>query len=236
MQVVRAFLHRRRVIVLSVLTFLLSVVFLGIIVNLFSSLLELIFGQTLKGLLTVLLVGIVVTLVLSLLIWALSQETHRWMPLPREMQARPHAGLVALVGPGIKRNFITNPTESPAAAAIRFHLGQGALRHVWLIASDEGVPVAESLRTAYEDQVAFHPVLPPIKNILDIRETFEAARQVANSLEALEMKPEDVIADYTGGTSSMSVGLALAATRHGFAMEFMSKVGASDSVPLQTGL
>ena len=156
MQVVRAFLHRRRVIVLSVLTFLLSVVFLGIIVNLFSSLLELIFGQTLKGLLTVLLVGIVVTLVLSLLIWALSQETHRWMPLPREMQARPHAGLVALVGPGIKRNFITNPTESPAAAAIRFHLGQGALRHVWLIASDEGVPVAESLRTAYEDQVAFH--------------------------------------------------------------------------------
>ena len=236
MQTLRVFLLRQRFVFLGLLTFLLSVILIGIIVNLLSSLLESVFGGTLQGLLTLILIGIFVAILLGILVWALGRETHRWVPLPREMQAKPHAGLIALVGPGPQMTFIAKPQECPAASAIRYHLQQGALKRVWLIASDEGLPVAESLRKMYEQQIILHLVLPTIKNILDINEVFEAVRQIAKDTESFGLKPEDVIADYTGGTSSMSVGMALAATRFGFSMQFMSKIGSSESVPLQTGL
>ena len=229
-------LRRQRLTLLTFLTFFLSVVLLGVLVNLFSTLLQILFGSTPQRL-AILVFGLVLTaLLLYGVIGLLGRETRRWLPLPREMHARPHAGLIALVGPGPNRSFLARPEDSPAAAAIRYHLEHGTLQHVWLIASDEGVPVAEALRELYGHQVVIHFVLPPIHNILDIGETFEAAVRVAGELPALGLSTGEVIADYTGATSPMSVGLALAALRSGFAMEFMSRLEGSASVPLQTDL
>jgi len=236
MKTMRGFFQQQRLVLLTVLTFLLSVVLLGVLVNLISTLLEMLFGSTPQRL-SMLVVGLIlVALLLYGVIWLLSRETNRWLPLPRELQARPHAGLIALVGPGPNRIFLSRPEESPAAAAIRYHLEKGTLKHVWLIASDEGVPVAEALRDLYGNQVTIRPVLPPIRDILDIPETFEAASRIEDELPALGLNAGDVVADYTGATSSMSVGLALAALRSGFSMQFMSRLRDSASVPIQTGL
>ncbi|MEM2889794.1 MAG: hypothetical protein QW358_00385 [Candidatus Hadarchaeum sp.] len=236
LKTVRTFLLRQRVLILGVLTFILSGILAGIIINLLSAWLEQVFGQTTEGLLRMLLIGILVALLLAGVVWLLSRETHRWLPLPREMHARPHAGLIALVGPGPKKIFLTKPEDSPASAAIRYHSEQGKLKQVWLITSEEGAPVAEELRQLYENRAVIHIVLPLIRDILDINDTFECANHLAAELKAKGWKEEDVIADYTAGTSSMSVGLALAALLNGFSMEFMSQVAGSASVPLQTGL
>lgn len=236
MNFLRSFFRRQRFVLLAFITFFLSVILLGVITNLLSTLLETILGQNLQRMLVLLLALFALAGLLYLLIWLLSRETHRLLPLPREMHARPHGVLIALVGPGAKKIFYSKPEGAPAAAAICYHLGLGILKEVWLIASDEGVPVAEELRRLYGDRVAIHIVSPLIKDILDMHETFAVANRLAGELTAEGWKPEEVIADYTGATTSMSVGLALAALRNGLSMEFMSRVEGSESVPLQTGL
>lgn len=236
MNPLRAFFRRHRFTLLAFLTFLVSVVLLGVITDLLGTLLELWFGQTPQRLLALVLGLVILTILAYGLIRLLSRETHRFLPLPREMHAHPHPVLIALIGPGPKRMYLSEPEKAPAAAAIRYHLGLATLKQVWLIASDEGAPVAEELRRLYGGQVEIRLVTPPVRNILDMYETFEAADRLAEELLAAGWKPEEVIADYTGGTSSMSVGLALAALRNGFSMEFMSQVEGSESVPLQTGL
>ncbi|MGC8857005.1 MAG: hypothetical protein ACP5QU_09410 [Anaerolineae bacterium] len=236
MNPLRAFFQRHRFTILTALTFLVSVILLGVITNLLSTLLEIWFGQTPQRLLALVLGLVLLTLLAYWLIRLWSRETHRWLPLPREMHARPHPVLIALVGPGPQKKFLTTPEESPAAAAIRYHAGLGTLKQVWLIASYDGAPVAEELRRLYGSRVEIRPVVPPVRDILDIHETFEAVNRLAGELLAAGWKPEEVIADYTGATSSMSVGLALAALRNGFSMEFMSQVEGSEPVPLQTGL
>ncbi|GAB4458748.1 MAG: hypothetical protein OHK0041_23440 [Anaerolineales bacterium] len=236
MRSLRIFYQRHRLTLLASLTFLVSVILVGVITNLFSTILEIWFGQTPQRLLALVLGLVLLTLLAYGLIRLLSRETYRWLPLPREMHAHPHPVSIALVGPGPRRIYLNEPEKAPAAAAIRYHLGLGTLKQVWLIASDEGVPVAEELRRLYGGQVEIRLVTPPVRDILDVHETFDAANRLAGELLAAGWKPEEVIADYTGGTSSMSVGLALAALRNGFSMEFMSQVEGSESVPLQTGL
>lgn len=237
MNPLRAFFRRHRFTILAILTFLDTVILLGVIINLVSTLLAIWLGQTPQRLLALIIVLVLLTFFAYWLIRVLSRETHRWLPLPREIHAHPHPVLIALVGPGPRRIYLDEPEKAPAAAAIRYHLGLGMLKQVWLIASDEGVLVANELRRIYNsNEVEIRLVVPPVRDILNMHETFEAADRLAGELLAAGWKPEQVIADYTGGTSSMSVGLALAALRNGFSMEFMSQVEGSESVPLQTGL
>lgn len=236
MKSLRFFLQRQRLMLLTFLSFFLSVVLLGVLINLVSALLEIIVGSSPQRLLLLVIGLVLAVILLYALLQRMARETRRWLPLPREMAAQPRPGLIVLVGPGPNQIFIQNPAESPAAAAIRYHLQGKQLKHVWLIASDEGAPVAEALRNLYGEQATMHLILPPIRNILDISETFEAASRIAQELPPLGLTAEEVIADYTGGTSSMSVGLALAALRNGFAMQFMSRREGSESLPIQTGL
>ena len=56
-----------------------------------------------------------------------------------------------------------------------------------------------------DKQVQVQLSIPPLKDVLDVNETFRVVERIcAQEASARGLKPEDVVADYTGGTSSMS--------------------------------
>ena len=232
----RKFYRKYRFSMLAFLSFFLTVILTGILTNLISTLLQMAIGSAINRLAILIVVFIIFSLLLYWIIRKLSEERHRWYPVPREMEPRGHKGLIALVGPGANKMFYTSPEKSPAASALQFHFNKGALKQVWLITSDEGMPVAEALRDEYSKKGVKINICQPVRNILDITETFTLGNQIIQELPSLELQPEDIIADFTGGNTLMSVGLALAALRNGFSMEFMSQVAGSESRPVQVGV
>lgn len=232
----RKFYQKYRFSILAFLSFFLTVILTGILTNLISTLLQMSIGSDINRLIILTVVFIIFSLLLYGIIRTLSKDRHRWYPVPREMEPRGHKGLIVLVGPGANKMFYTFPEKSPAASAIQFHFQKGALKQVWLLTSDEGMPVAEALRDEYSKRGVKINICQPVRNILDITETFTLGNQIIQELPSLELQPEDIIADFTGGNTPMSVGLALAALRNGFSMEFMSKVAESESRPVQIGV
>lgn len=205
-----------------------------LITNLFSSWLAATFGKTPAQLFQ--LIAILFTLILTLWVMILifRSTSVKQVLIPRELQAKPHAGLICLVGPG-RTDIPFQPKQSPAAEAIRYHLQHGQLKHVWLVTSDAGIPVAEALRTEYGGQVAVN--IRVIHNFVDINDTYLVVQKIyAEEAPRLKLNPQKIMADYTGGTSSMTVGMALAAANGRFHMEFTSGKQGANSVPIQTAL
>ena len=118
-----------------------------------------------------------------------------------EVQKRP--GLVALAsaGPGI----------SSVRNAIDHH--KGVLQQVWLIATPgKSEENALAVKREYADSppIAIR-TLASAQDAYDPLKTYAMAKQiVSEAKQQFGMEEADLIADYTGGTATMSVGLALA--------------------------
>lgn len=189
---------------------LLSGFVIPLLTNLLSSWLEKTFGQSSAQMLQLLAVGFAVAVALWVLYLALRQERQRWVLVPREQQPPRYPGLIVLVGPGRPEE---DPLKGPTGPAIEYHLAsdeQGqTLRVCWLLASSQGVPVAEAFREQYESRCRV--LVRQVHEAFDVQETYEAIRRIYfEEAQAEGLSPEQVIADFTGGTKPMSAGMVLA--------------------------
>lgn len=218
----------------SLVLLTLSGFIVPLITNLFSSWLEAAFGETPAQLLQILALFVFLAITLWVLVLLFRRTQRSGVLVPKELQASPHAGLIVLVGPG-RVEAAPGPPRNVAEEAIEYHLKTGSLQRVWLVTSDAGVRAAEELRARYADRLAIEVCL--IHNILDVNETYRAVRAIYDQAQArYRLPPEEIIADYTGGTSPMKVGMALAATSGPtpYPMQFTSGKPNTLSVPIQT--
>jgi hypothetical protein len=123
--------------------------------------------------------------------------------------------------------------NSPAERAIRHHWnkGGGNLKHCWIICTDDSLaPVQDLIETVFanegvQQKVSFHygeydelrdergnalTLLVPSDKIDDPNYIQLLVDAVYRDVEAKDLSEKQVIADYTGGTKSMTAGMVLA--------------------------
>ncbi len=156
--------------------------------------------------------------------------------LRRDEQPPQMPGLVLLVGPGRRA---TSPTETAAEPAIEYHhldkQGTPILRACWLVTTNEGFDYAMQLRDHYQKLGIRIPEPLKVQNPFDARETFEVVTKIYREDAASEgLSPAQVIADLTGATKPMTIGMALACTinNRNYPMQYM--LGGGYGAPYKT--
>lgn len=134
--------------------------------------------------------------------------------VPQEERPSRFPGLIVLVGPG---RAGADPDSLSHNPAIEYHLdceeaGGEPLRVCWLITTageQGGLPVAQAVRRAYQDRCEV--LIRMLRDAFSLQEAHRLVHSIYTE-EAREhgLEPEQVIADFTGGTKPMSAGMALA--------------------------
>jgi hypothetical protein len=145
--------------------------------------------------------------------------------VPEEERPPRYPGLIVLVGAG--RKYVS-PEELSHNPAIEYHLDRGGaggepLRVCWLIATagtNGSVHVAREVRKRYGSRCD-KMILRALNSAFDVQEAYRLVRRIYAE-EAAEhgLAPEQIIADFTGGTKPMSVGMVLAC-RDRWPMQYM---------------
>ena len=132
-------------------------------------------------------------------------------------------GLITLVSSG---QFV------PAADAMNHHSWAGVpgskptLTHCWLIAGPgEGENTspdnAARLKEEYEARGVFVTIWQ-LQDADDVAEVFQAVKTIYETAERqFGLTQQEIIADYTGGTKSMTLGLVLSSLNRGVDLQFM---------------
>jgi CRISPR-associated protein (Cas_Cas02710) len=137
--------------------------------------------------------------------------------------------------------LVSNPNS--AMFAISYHyVTKGTLKKVWLLPSESGsstefgsstMPVAEAIKTKcsenqYNIKIEIHPngVSPA-----DAQDTYDAVRRIFR-LSGYE--PHEIIADFTGGTKPMSVGMIMACLPVDRELEYVAYDGKHSHGPFIT--
>jgi hypothetical protein len=193
----------------------ISGLLLPLVTNLASAWLENTVGVTPSRLLQ--LVAILVAAAVCL--WVLVTVLGKPRPVevvPQELRPPRHAGLIVLVGKG---RADAKPDDLSHIPAIEYHLaredaGGEALRVCWLIATagkDGSVPVAMAVQQRYAERCKVF--VEELNSAFDLQEAHNMVRRIyleEAHKPGIELTPEQVIADFTGGTTPMSVGMVLA--------------------------
>lgn len=231
-------LSRRMAIILGSPTpigFLLGVIALGLLTNGLSTVITALFerqdwsgGGATAGIGALLLI-------LVLMLFDLPAGLRRMFSRPALRTSEPVAlrrGLVALVSPG--------PNGSPQTReALDYHLGGVEagphLEHCWLISgpSDGSTALssfenARALHDEFEKQgVTVH--LEPLKSSEDPREVYTTVLRVYQQASTqFGLTTDEMVADFTAGTKSMTFGMALACADNGWPLQFMRVMRDSD--------
>lgn len=152
--------------------------------------------------------------------------------LLEEEQPPPHPGLIVLIGPG---RIDQDPLNQSALAAIEYHRQQARLRHCWLIGSggDErgSLPMAVEFGRICEAQgVTAH--VWSVTNPFSIQETHDVVDRIyAYEVGPSGLEEREVIADLTGATKPMSIGMLLA-SRGRRPVQYMVRVKQGQSQPI----
>jgi len=142
----------------------------------------------------------------------------------------PRHGLVVLVSQG-------RSSEIPARGAIMYHWGgrtdkqeQGVLQHCWLITSrqpskEPPEPYQSAWKNA-QDLIALCDRLGIASHLKEIdpedpEDVFDAVNAAFQEARKLKLSEGDIVADFTGGTKMMTVGMILACTPLNRAAEYM---------------
>lgn len=145
----------------------------------------------------------------------------------------PRRALIALVSAGAAA---TNPAE----VALRYHLGEGGerpgpLTYCCLLAdrpAPEGTPEpptsswsnAQEIRAAHKDQLALCEVIPVLaEDCEDIKRRCDQAYRLLRAFPGV--RGNDIIADLTGGTKRMTIGVLLSAMETGCDLEYLQPKG-----------
>jgi hypothetical protein len=162
-------------------------------------------------------------LVLLVLVITLVRE---FRPRVVTMKIKPVRGLIVLVSQGELENI-------PASEAIKFHYSpdrkKHALEHCWLLRTPAPVKEAEgaaksswwnaqSLEEKYRGRVKMH-----LKDVeMDDPESVSTAlSQAHQEARKLKLKRNEIVADITGGTKMMSVGMVLAGIAAGIDLTYL---------------
>lgn len=149
--------------------------------------------------------------------------------------AQIRSGVPAQVDAGLEALHLRRSSLWPQLAAVRYHLAGGALRDCWLIttpaaeeAADEPLGAAAMVdvleafvrRLPGGQQVSFHT--GPAYAAAPI--AYDAVYEIVDRIfrQDASYRPSHVIADVTGGTKLMTIGIALACLSPGRKMEYMS--------------
>lgn len=228
---IRRFLEPERIPIL----FLIGVILLELVG---SALYDWFRGRVGGPLLVVALaVGIFLIILLAYVLYYLIK---RILPWPRPQlrvdvpggKMEPRRGLIALVSQG-------RLSHIPATAAIQYHYdANGKLEHCWLVASKKPEqepqwetkpgqePIQSSFRNAqelkgrYEAELATMEV-EMVEEADNPEEVFRAVQDIYGRAAEVGLDEQDIVADFTGGTKSMTAGMVLACTSLNRDLEFM---------------
>ena len=114
----------------------------------------------------------------------------------------PRRGMVLTVGTGTRPDV---DMSAPLARSVR----EANPDRVVLVITEESAPVARRVREQVSGVERWHEV--PLASADDIGEAFQACIKAIRWLLGEGLQPDQVTADYTSGTKSMTAGLALAA-------------------------
>lgn len=220
----RTFLYRMRRY-RGLILLVLSGFIVPLLTNLFSGWLEKSVGETPTRMAQLVAIGVAATVALGGLYLALSRERREWVLVPKEKRPPQFPGLIVLVGPGREEE---DPLQGPCGPAIEYHLP--TLKFCWMIASEEGQPVAEALRQQYEGRCQVKVV--PVGGAFEVQDVYETVRNIyLQEAPKAGLAPEQVIADFTGGTKVMSAGMILACGDR-WPMQYMSGRKGAKSAPI----
>jgi hypothetical protein len=143
------------------------------------------------------------------------------------------SGLPGQVEAGLEALELRRSSLWPQLAAIRYHLEGGALRDCWLITTPGGEAEEGPLGAALTVDVleAYVRRLPGGQGVsLHAGPAYTAAPTAYDAVYEIvdrifrtaPYRPSHVIADVTGGTKPMTIGIALACLSPGRKMEYMS--------------
>lgn len=170
--------------------------------------------------LNILLFGLGAIVVL-LLLYRLLQQLFQRKIIVRPIRPRP--GLIVLISQG-------RLEEIPASTAIRYHFRGEAderekptLKHCWLVTSPKSAAAethhlggpqsawqnALDLKQQYGDQVYMSIVEIDPDDPADI---YTKINNIYSEARSKQLRPADIVADFSGGTKMMSVGMVLACT------------------------
>ena len=191
----------------------------------------------------------IITLLIVLAI-ALTNLSQWFIRRPTSIQPKPltatFPGLIVIASIAPPR------VKSAAQAAIEHHWDEGAgnLRHCWIICGGQkSQDHARSIIDQMQGQIAvindndnatefwlthahdperqlqiyFKKLEPEATD--DPNETFKLVNQIYEEAAQASIEPSDVIADYTGGTKSMTAGIVLACANPERRIEFMKPGG-----------
>jgi len=210
------FLVARRNIYI-IIAFLLAQILWPLVLDLFAEWLHRTYGRDKNGILIILAGALLITLLFAIFLWWLNKHRSPLDLVPERLQPERHPGLITLVSrpkgaPG------EEPSEAPVhELAIQYHWEEGQagpLRVCWLLATEgrEGSMVeAKRIKAAYHQDGVLDIIIVSIHSAFDLNETYEAVRKLYMSqIQKYQLKPAQVISDFTGGTKLMSAGMILA--------------------------
>ncbi|MCX7839453.1 MAG: hypothetical protein N2559_08380 [Anaerolineae bacterium] len=172
---------------------------------------------------------------IAVLIFYLISRAVRLAPLRtlrQDEKPPPMPGLVLLVGPGRRQ---TSPMETAAEPAIEYHRVGNVLRACWLVTTQDGFEYASQLREQYQKLGIQIPEPFKVANPFNVRETFEVVSQIYREhVPQAGLQANQVIADLTGATKPMTIGMALACTvnNRNYPMQYM--LGGGYGAPYKT--
>lgn len=220
-------LHRARKIRWLIPLFISSIV-VSLMTEIGGSWLQLVFGEEAHELLRIFGVLLLIALVCGLL-WLVLGPEKTIDETSREMRPGMYEGLVVIIGPGRKD---TTPDELSHSPAIEYHLEQRGKDLVcWLIASNRSVHIAEQVRERYESEckaIHVHAI-----DAFDVQDAYNTTEEIyAEGWTMHQLRPEQIISDYTGGTKPMSAGMLLAC-RDRWPLQYMfGKPGEIETAPV----
>ena len=140
----------------------------------------------------------------------------------------PRRGLIALVSQG-------RLSDIPVSASISFH--EPALTHCWLITSKQppaepelppgssGEPFQSAWKNTQDLKVQLQGKVKLIQDVEidpeNPKEIFSAIDGIYSLARRAGLHSDDIVADITGGTKTMSISMVLACTPAGRAVEYM---------------
>ncbi len=149
-------------------------------------------------------------------LWQAWRLSRLQVPLREEQKTQPHAGLIWLLSIG---------KGEVAKDAIDYHLkGEGGepLQHCWLLISPAARATYERLALRLEE-LAYPVKLHPLYlDAATITASYQATLRVyAEEAQRAELRPDQIIADITGGSKTMTAGMVMACLPYGRPVEYI---------------
>jgi len=222
--------HRKRATLLFIAT-------ISLVQNLASSWLEKMLGGNTNYILGAILGLGVLALILQMFLS--KEKAENW--IDEDDRPERYAGLIVIVS----KPREDNPEKGAShEKAIDYHLNPSItgdpLKMCWLIAShgDKGtVLYAKETRKKYQGRCAMK--ICSINNVFDTAEVYRKVKAIYNEAKKdtdFPLDPKQIMADFTGGTTPMSVGLALACVQQKGTMQYTYGGGLRHAVSTPTSV